>query len=283
MNDSALASVSMGYQIGVTPLQMAAAVSAVANGGEYIEPRIVRAVVRDGRRSRCRRRRPAADRQHRDGGGADRRSWKRSSSAVPAETAQIDGYHDRREDGYRRESHRRALLDVARTTRRSSGSCRPASPALTILVVIDSPHGEGLLRRHRRGADLQADRRSLAAPSRGPADNQPDAACSRRKRARETRAVPPGEANRLRTIDGSSPGPLIERHDGLMPDLHGLSAREALRTLAQLGLAARMTGNGFVVDQRPAPGVPLARGETCDLTLNRLATTPPSPSRGTSQ
>ena len=48
--DSALASVSMGYQVGVTPLQMVAAVSSVANGGEYVEPRVVRAVYRDGRR-----------------------------------------------------------------------------------------------------------------------------------------------------------------------------------------------------------------------------------------
>jgi cell division protein FtsI (penicillin-binding protein 3) len=50
LNDSALASVSMGYQIGVTPLQMAAAVSSVANGGLYVEPRAVRAMYRDGRR-----------------------------------------------------------------------------------------------------------------------------------------------------------------------------------------------------------------------------------------
>src|SRR3954466_3831632 len=48
--DSALASVSMGYQIGVTPLQMLAAVSAVANGGKYVEPRVVRAVYKDNRR-----------------------------------------------------------------------------------------------------------------------------------------------------------------------------------------------------------------------------------------
>jgi YVTN family beta-propeller protein len=34
LTDSALASVSMGYQVGVTPLQMAAAVSAIANEGE---------------------------------------------------------------------------------------------------------------------------------------------------------------------------------------------------------------------------------------------------------
>ncbi|MGC4085705.1 MAG: penicillin-binding protein 2 [Vicinamibacterales bacterium] len=48
--DSALASVSMGYQVGVTPLQMATAVSSVANGGNYVEPRVLRAVYRDGRR-----------------------------------------------------------------------------------------------------------------------------------------------------------------------------------------------------------------------------------------
>src|SRR5262249_373492 len=48
--DSALMSVSMGYQVGVTPLQMATAVSAVGNGGEVIEPRVIRAVYRDGRR-----------------------------------------------------------------------------------------------------------------------------------------------------------------------------------------------------------------------------------------
>src|SRR5207244_10578355 len=37
--ESALASVSMGYQVGVTPLQMVTAVSSVANGGELVEPR----------------------------------------------------------------------------------------------------------------------------------------------------------------------------------------------------------------------------------------------------
>ena len=42
LNDSALASVSMGYQIGVTPLQVVTAASAVANGGTLYEPRLVR-------------------------------------------------------------------------------------------------------------------------------------------------------------------------------------------------------------------------------------------------
>ena len=48
--ESALMSVSMGYQVGVTPLQMASAVSAVANGGLLVEPRVIRAIYRDNRR-----------------------------------------------------------------------------------------------------------------------------------------------------------------------------------------------------------------------------------------
>ena len=43
---------SMGYQVGVTPLQMAAAVSSVANGGE------LRAAARRARRDRDGARRP---------------------------------------------------------------------------------------------------------------------------------------------------------------------------------------------------------------------------------
>src|SRR4029453_19327084 len=50
LDSSALASMSMGYQVGVTPLQMVTAVSAVANGGQLLQPRVVRALVRDGKR-----------------------------------------------------------------------------------------------------------------------------------------------------------------------------------------------------------------------------------------
>ncbi len=54
LDNSALASMSMGYQIGVTPLQMVAAVSSVANGGDLMQPRVVRALIRDGKRQEVR-------------------------------------------------------------------------------------------------------------------------------------------------------------------------------------------------------------------------------------
>ena len=48
---------------------------------------------------------------------------------------------------------------------------------------------------------------------------------------------------------------------GTVPDLRGLSAREATHRLAKLGLTARMSGDGFVVSQDPPPGTPLESAE----------------------
>jgi hypothetical protein len=55
----------------------------------------------------------------------------------------------------------------------------------------------------------------------------------------------------------------------VMPDLRGLSAREAVRTLTKLGMVARLTGDGFVIDQAPAAGTPLGVADACTLKLGR--------------
>ena len=54
-----------------------------------------------------------------------------------------------------------------------------------------------------------------------------------------------------------------------MPDLQGLGAREALRVLTRLGVTARMTGDGFVVDHTPPAGAPIVRGDVSVLKLGR--------------
>jgi len=54
-----------------------------------------------------------------------------------------------------------------------------------------------------------------------------------------------------------------------VPDLTGLSAREAIRMLARLGCTVELRGGGLVVDQFPAPGTPLDSGTSVVLTLGR--------------
>jgi beta-lactam-binding protein with PASTA domain len=54
-----------------------------------------------------------------------------------------------------------------------------------------------------------------------------------------------------------------------MPDLQGMSAREAIRRLVKLGLTARVEGNGSVVAQDPPAGSALDSVSHCRLILDR--------------
>src|SRR5207237_7745431 len=62
---------------------------------------------------------------------------------------------------------------------------------------------------------------------------------------------------------------LVSDGPGTMPDLRGLSAREALREMLRLGLNARIDGTGFVVSQDPPAGTPLDFVSTGRVTLSR--------------
>ena len=140
LNDSALASMSMGYQVGVTPLQMAAAMNAVANGGTWIEPRIVRAVVQRRRAHAESRPRSCAARSASETArraAADSRSGRRATA--PAKPAQVAGLHRRRQDRHGRQARQRPLRRARSRTCRFSASCRRAIPALTVIVMIDTP------------------------------------------------------------------------------------------------------------------------------------------------
>lgn len=52
-----------------------------------------------------------------------------------------------------------------------------------------------------------------------------------------------------------------------VPDVSGRSARDAVRLLAARGLAAHVSGTGFVVSQEPPAGAAAERGGSCALVL----------------
>jgi membrane peptidoglycan carboxypeptidase len=57
---------------------------------------------------------------------------------------------------------------------------------------------------------------------------------------------------------------------GVMPDLYGMSAREAARTLASVGLQVMLRGNGSVLEQSIEAGETVERGAVCTLSLGRI-------------
>jgi cell division protein FtsI (penicillin-binding protein 3) len=265
LNDSALASVSMGYQVGVTPLQMATAVSSIANGGHLIEPRVVRAFIRDGRRIEV---------PHKE----MRRTIEPETAATlttimeqvvergTARAAQIEGYTIAGKTGtaaklvnghYQKADYNASFV----------GFLPSRKPELAILVVIDSPHGNG----YTGGAVSAPVFKRIAGAALtylgiGPNLNAAPAVLVARYDARSGDGEAAPQPARAASVLAAT---LEPARSGLMPDLRGLSAREALRSLSRIGMAARVSGDGFVVEQSPAPGEALVRGDACTLKLGR--------------
>jgi cell division protein FtsI (penicillin-binding protein 3) len=265
LNDGAVASMSMGYQVGVTPLQMTAAMNAVANGGTWIEPRIVRAVSRDGVRTVVEpktKRRVIGEDTARElvpileavvnaSGGTGSRA-KLAGYTVAGKTGTADKLINGR---YANWAQNVSFLGFVPSRR----------PALTIIVVIDTPRvgarAGGVAAAPVFNRIAEASLRYLGVPP----DIDPAAPFVVARQA--TAAVTPASTTRSRpaivALAGGGP------QGSLVPDLRGMSVRDALRTLTTLGLNARVEGTGMVVEQTPSPGTPLERGTTCTLILDR--------------
>lgn len=260
--DSALAHVAIGYQIAVTPLQMLAAVSSIASGGEYIEPRVLRAVYRDDRRYMVKPK-------------VLRRTITADTAATlttimegvvghgTGRTAQIPGYTIAGKTGTA------AKLVNGRYSRSEYNASFVAflpsrNPTVAIIVVLDSPHGKGYY-----GGVVSAPifRRIAEATLRylgvGPTINPPPPVLVARNSDTSSVAAS-GRVSAGAVVSFVNDGP-----PGTIPDLRGLSAREAVRALVKLGLIVEATGDGVVVSQDPAPGTPLEAGGLCRLVLDR--------------
>ncbi|MCL4847070.1 MAG: transpeptidase family protein [Acidobacteria bacterium] len=263
-SDSALASVSMGYQIGVTPIQMVTATSAVANGGELVVPRVVRA------------RRAAGQRIEEPRTVIRRAITPQTASSLTAimtevvergtaKAAQVPGYSVAGKTGTA------AKLVGGRYSKTDYNASfigfLPASrPAVSILVVIDTPRGGSIY----GGAVAAPVFKRVAEATMRHLGIAPDRLPSPRVVVTERRAPPALVA----TTPARAPSFIVAAAGrpagrGLMPDLRGLSAREAVHVLARLGIAVDLEGDGLVVDQDLEPGTPIDRGGRCRLRLAR--------------
>ena len=268
-NDSALASMAMGYQVGVTPLQMAAAVSSVANGGQLIQPRVVRAVVKDGRRVPVPRK--VVRRAINEGVAAELTAiMEQVVERGTATGAQIPGYTIAGKTGT---AARLVNGNYSTSDYNASfvGFVPSRKPVFTIIVVIDSPHAKG----HTGGVAAapvftriaQAAMRQYGVPpSINPA---PPLVVARHDAEDEDAHEQPtstgGSTPNPIALGGTSPGSRV------FPDLRGLGARDALNTLTRLGISGRLNGTGIVTRQRPEAGTPIDRDATYVLWLERQA------------
>jgi membrane peptidoglycan carboxypeptidase len=241
---------------------MVAAVSSIANGGQYVEPRVVRAIYRGNRRYRVQPK-------------IVRRTISADTAATlttimegvvergTARAAQIDGYTIAGKTG----TSAKLINGHYSTTDWNAsfvGFLPSRDPAVAIIVVTDSPHANG----HTGGVVsapvfkriAEATLRYLAI---GPTLN-PDA---------PVLVAEHDAAASLPTSPDAPPAPIVSLvangPPGTIPDLSGLSARDVIRELGRLGLTAKISGDGFVVSQEPSPGTPVDPGTACRVVLSR--------------
>lgn len=269
LDESGLASVSMGYQVGVTLLQMAAAVSVIANGGELYEPHVVRAVIKDGRRSPV--------------------PHKIVRRAISKDTAEI--LTEIMEQVVERGTGTGARLDEYRVAGKSGTSARlvdgeysesdynasfvgfvpSRQPLFTIVAMIESPQGPNGYYGGRVVAPMFKKIAEAALLRYGvpPTINTlPPILVAHRTKRYEQQAL--GSPRLLPAVMSLHSD---ERESGIVfPNLKGLSARDAIRVLAKLGMNPNLHGVGVVVAQQPEVGTSIEIGSKATLWLGRIQT-----------
>ncbi|HYH81314.1 MAG TPA: penicillin-binding transpeptidase domain-containing protein [Longimicrobium sp.] len=269
------ASLAMGYEVAVTPIQMAMAYGALANGGVLMEPRLLREV------------------RGAKGEPAERREPRRVRRVIPEEVAHAlrDVLVEVVADGTATKAQL-ATFEVAGktgTSRRTGADGRyeagaynssfvgyfPArAPQLVIYVKLDRPRGDyygGLTAAPVTRATLQAilaarspslDRRALLTMR---TSGDAPAAPPRTTPAADEPAVGGREGTYVFLDNRFPAAPRADRTPVPVPELAGLPLRDAARRLHALGFRVRLHGAGAVRGTRPAAGALLPRGDTLTL------------------
>ena len=294
--------IAIGHEVTVTPLQLALAYAAIANGGVLMQPMLVRSIHdADGHELRHATPQPS------------HRVWSESTASTllnmlcavvdsgTATSARLPGLEIASKTGTAQKYDARVGTYGRGMYVASFAGIAPADhPRLVGVVVIDEPHGaehfggqvaapvfrEVLLDLQRTswpGFDPANVAVAMRPPS-VPAVTAPD-----------LRLLPPREAERRLAdyglharFEGEGPrvlsqvpaaGQPVERGSAVLaylaaptdslgrslPDLVGLTVREAMRRLTQRAVTVRISGSGIVARQEPAPGTKLPLNGPCRL------------------
>jgi cell division protein FtsI (penicillin-binding protein 3) len=262
-----LASLSFGQEVGVTALQLAAAMAAVANGGYLMKPVILKQ-VEDASGRVVRAARPVAVRRVIEPDTVDVLTdlLKGVVRRGTGWRAAVVGYTVAGKTGTAQKIDASGHYSMVDHVASFLGFVPAARPALVILVSLDCPRGE-----HNEGGDVAAPvfariaEPALAHLAVPPED--PDRAL----RMTAYRPDAPAAVPAAYRPPAPPPAPVGPVEPSRMPDLRGLSAREAATLAAREGLIVELKGSGRVVAQTPAPGTELEAVMTCVLTLSRTA------------
>jgi cell division protein FtsI (penicillin-binding protein 3) len=284
---SSMGSLAMGQEVGVTPLQMAAAFGALANDGVRIAPHLVREIrAADGSvvfATQAEQRRVVST----ETAKALRGMLEGVTLNGTAKKAQLDGYTAAGKTGTAQKiDPKTRSYSTTKFIGSFVGFAPAENPAVVIIVVIDEPagayHGGDVAAPVFReiaekilpdlyvapDSELKAAPTGLVAQSPSALKALEQARLELERENQEREATLPQVANG----DGRT-GEFVyavaSNRAVLMPDLRGRSVRDAARVCAQLGLQLEARGEGRAVRQNPSAGAEVEAGQVVQIDFGR--------------
>ena len=255
----ALDTISFGQGISVTGIQLVSALSGIANGGFLMKPYVVERITNEkGETVQSFKpetvRRVIAEETARKMTALLKGTTEKGGTgegAIPA------GYEVAGKTGTAQKAD--PLLGGYSEDRYVSGfmGYAPAdAPKLVLLVIVDEPQGNnygGVVAAPIFKAIMEKALPNLNVLPKGTVVVK-----------NEIDSVPRREVSQAQPlIDGIKVGKGMERV--VMPDLTGLSMRNAMSRMEGKGLVIKVSGNGKVVEQVPRPGAVIEKGDICFL------------------
>jgi cell division protein FtsI (penicillin-binding protein 3) len=291
-----IGSVPIGQEVGVTPVQMAAAYGTVANDGVRVAPHLVRE-VRDAEGRVIEQAQPETRRVVSEETARELRGMLESVTLKgTARAAQLEGYTAAGKTGTAQKVDPKThAYSQTKYVASFVGFAPVERPAAVIIVVLDEP--EGL----HQGGQVSAPVFSAIADQILPyldvmPDTVPGAQTTAAPGQLASNSTPARIAPAQASADGSvehegvaseNAGLQVERgRTGageisevvyapagdralLMPDLRGRSVRDVARICSQLGLELEARGEGRALRQSPAVGASVESGQTVRIDFGR--------------
>jgi cell division protein FtsI (penicillin-binding protein 3) len=243
-----LATISFGQGVTATALQLATAMSAVANGGVLMKPFLVERVSSEtGETLQS----FAPQEQRRVVSPETARAMTRMLESVTAEggtgtNAAVDGYRVAGKTGTAQKADPITHgYSVDKRTASFLGFVPVEHPRLTILVVVDepktSPYG-GVVAAPAFSAIALQSLCYLKVPLEKERKARPE-----RIEVRQTPAADPTNVAAEGTVTD-------EGQKEVMPNFRGMSMRQVMKTMEKRSLNVRLIGSGRAVEQNPPPG-----------------------------
>jgi len=266
-----LAAMSMGQEVSVTPLQLATAYAALANGGVLHRPYIVREIVSSEGIPARRAPAPPARRIVQEAIAARMTSMLEGVVLHgTGKEAAVSGYSVAGKTGTAQKAVHGGGYARDRFVASFAGFVPSRAPRLVMLVVIDEPRGAitgGRVAAPIFHAIAEPALAYLRVPPDGATDpgrlltadldRIPQAAPVLRPSASLLPASNGGEKKQLEILHGAQ----------AVPDVTGLDLRQAVSILSGRGFLPEIAGHGKVLRQEPRAGETARAGSVCRITL----------------